>query len=61
MTFVFNLRGTEEVETLGGERWAKQSYLATSREDISEAHAILASWFTNSLLSVVYSSIVCDV
>ena len=24
-------------------RWGKQSYLATSREDIREAHAILAS------------------
>ena len=37
------LRGTEEVETLGEKRWGEQSYLTTSREDIREAHAILAS------------------
>ena len=29
-----------------GQSWNKQSYLETSREDIREAHTILASWFT---------------
>ena len=37
------LRETEEVETLGIRWWGKQSNLATSREDMSEAHTILAS------------------
>ena len=37
------LRETEEVETLGEKWWGKQSYLATSRGDIREAHTILAS------------------
>ena len=41
-SFLF-LRETEEVETLGEKWWGKQSYLATSREDIREAHTILAS------------------
>ena len=30
-------------------RWGKQSYLATSREDIREAYTILAYCFTGSL------------
>ena len=54
MTFPFNfLRLSEKVETLG------QSYLATSREDLREAHTILAYCFTDSLFSRVhaYSSI----
>ena len=42
---------------LGRKWWGKKSYLAISREDIREAHKILASLFTNSLLSLVYSSI----
>ena len=37
------LRETEEVETLGKKWWGKQSYLATSRGDLREAHTILAS------------------
>ena len=28
---------------LGKKRWGKQSFLETSREDVREAHAILAS------------------
>ena len=40
-----------------GKMVGQQSYLATSREDMREAHTILASWYTNSLLSRVYSSI----
>ena len=52
-SFLF-LRETEEVETLGKKWWGKQSHLATSREDIREAHTILASWFTNSLLPPVH-------
>ena len=58
MTFLFNFYAeTEEVETLGEKQLGKQSYLATSGEDIREAHTIVASWFTNSLLSLLYSSI----
>ena len=53
------LRETKEVETLGEKWWSKQSYLATSREDVREAHTILASWFTNSLVSSVQSSNDC--
>ena len=33
---------------VGEKRWGKQSYLATSREDIREAHTILAYCFTDS-------------
>ena len=29
------------VETLGKKQWSKQSHLATSREDIREAHTIV--------------------
>ena len=36
--------------------WGNQSYLATSREDIIEAHKILAFWFTDSPFSRLYSS-----
>ena len=42
---------------IGGKRWGKQSYLATSREDIREAHTILAYCFTDSLCSREYISI----
>ena len=42
-------------------RWGKESYLTTSREDIREALTILASYFTDSLFSLVYSSIDLDV
>ena len=37
------LRETEEVEMSGEKWWGKQSYLETSREDVREAHTILAS------------------
>ena len=37
--------------------WSKQSYLATSSEDIREAHTILAFGFTDSLFSRLLSSI----
>ena len=37
---------------VGEKRWGKQSYLATSREDIREAHTILAYCFTDSLCSL---------
>ena len=42
-------------------RWGKESYLTTSREDTREALTILASYFTDSLFSRVYSSIDLDV
>ena len=43
ITFLFNfLRQTEEVETIGKNGGAKQSYLATPGEDIRETHTILA-------------------
>ena len=48
ITFFNFLRWTEEVETLR----CKQSYLATSREDIRKAHTILAYCFTDSLCSL---------
>ena len=38
-------------------RWGKQSYLATSRENLREAHTILACCFTDSLCSHVYTPI----
>ena len=39
-------------------RWGKQSYLATSREDIIEAHTILAYSFTDLPCSLhVYTSV----
>ena len=38
-------------------RWGKQSYLETSREDLREAHTILACCFTDSLCSHVYTPI----
>ena len=37
--------------------WGKQSYLATSRKDIREAHTIQAYCSTDSLFSREYSSI----
>ena len=36
-------------------QWGKQSYLASSREDIIEAHTILAYFFTDSLFSLCSS------
>ena len=42
---------------VGEKRWGKQSYLATSREDIREAHTILAYCFTDLCLLHVYTSI----
>ena len=38
-------------------RWGKQSYLATSREDIREALTILGCCFTDSLCSRVHTPI----
>ena len=48
----------KEVETLGKNGGGKQSYLATSREDIREAHTILAYSFTDLPCSLhVYTSV----
>lgn len=44
------LRLSEDVETLGINRWSKKLYKAISREDFRETHTILAYCFTNSLL-----------
>ena len=38
---------------VGGKQWGKQSYLATLREDVREAHTILAYCFTDSLFSLL--------
>ena len=51
------LRLSEDVETLGINRWSKKLYKAISREDFRETHTILAYCFTNSLFSLVYSSV----
>ena len=38
-------------------QWGKQSHLATSRDDIREAHTILAYCLNDLLFSCVYSSV----
>ena len=53
--FFFNFQGGWN---FGEKRWGKHSYLATSREDIREAHTVLAYSFTDLPCSLhVYTSI----